>query len=311
MIPPTTSPRARMPATIQPQGGSLSGSSLVAAAAPAATAAPVPFDVVVVTVVGVAAVAVAVVVVVVVAVVVVGVVTVLVSVVAGAVDVFVSVRTGEVAVLVAAAAVSVSVGVATVVDLAAVAVRVDCEAPLAICAVPLPVPAPQPEVTTAAHRRILAVALKGIDRSRDRRSLLRLRLLDLACELVGGHVGLPRDHPVCRLDVRRDLVGHVRGVDDDQPCAALVENLAELLQVAAVHTAVHMARDRADRRAGAAADGERADDSDRREERCDRAGSETPLREVSGLVTGRLLVLLHDLDLAVVLFRDDGRIEVR
>ena len=125
-----------MPATIQPHGVLLSGSSWLdaaPAAAPAATAAPFPDVVVVaVVVVGVVTVAVAVVVVVVV---VVGVVTVLVAV--GAVTVFVAVGAGV-------AAVCVRVGVVADVPVGAVRVVWEVTVPLATFAVP-----PQPLAAAA------------------------------------------------------------------------------------------------------------------------------------------------------------------
>src|SRR3954452_25218927 len=72
-----------------------------------------------------------------------------------------------------------------------------------------------------------------------------LHLLDLRGERVGGHVGLDSEHAVGRLDVGRDLVGHVGRVDDDQARLALVEQLAELVQVLAAHAAADVAGDRA------------------------------------------------------------------
>src|ERR1700742_41891 len=60
-----------------------------------------------------------------------------------------------------------------------------------------------------------------------------LHRLDLGGELVGGPVGLPGGRVVARLDVGRALVGHVGGVDDAQPRLALVEQLAEVVQVLA------------------------------------------------------------------------------
>jgi hypothetical protein len=55
------------------------------------------------------------------------------------------------------------------------------------------------------------------------------------------------------LNVGRDLVGHVDRVDDDQSGLTLAEHVPERLEVLVVHAALHMAGDRADRRAGATA----------------------------------------------------------
>ena len=58
---------------------------------------------------------------------------------------------------------------------------------------------------------------------------------------------------------------------------------------------------------GAAADGQRAEDPDGREQRRDRARREPPAEPVRGAVAGRLLVLLDDLDLAVLVLRRSRR----
>ena len=84
----------------------------------------------------------------------------------------------------------------------------------------------------------------------------------------------------------RDAVGHVGVVDDDQAGVALVEDLAQHLEVVAVHAAAGVPGGRAQRRSGAAADGERAQEPHGREQGHDGARREPPAEPHRGTVAG-------------------------
>ena len=90
--------------------------------------------------------------------------------------------------------------------------------------------------------------------------------------------------------------------DHDQPGLALVELLADLLEVLAAHAGRGVAGDRAEQRAATGRRGqEAATDGGRREQGDDEAGGEADAAAQHPADPGRRLVLLDDLDLAVVL----------
>ena len=71
-----------------------------------------------------------------------------------------------------------------------------------------------------------------------------------------------------------------------------------------------MAGDRADRRAGAAADDKSTEEADGGEDRARGADGQPPAEPVRRAVAGGLLVLLDDLDFALLVAGDHGGIEV-
>ena len=103
------------------------------------------------------------------------------------------------------------------------------------------------------------------------------------------------------------LAVHVGDADDDQPGLALVELLAELLQVLAAHARRRVTGNRAEQRAAAGGRGEQpAADRGRGEQRDDETGREPDAAAEHATDARRRLVLLHDLDLAVVAPFDDA-----
>ena len=137
-----------------------------------------------------------------------------------------------------------------------------------------------------------------------------LRVAHLGRELLGVHARGLGDRPRRARGVGADLVGHLGRVDDDQPRVAPVDDLAERLEVVAVHGAVRVAGHRAEGRPGAAAHGKRADDADGREQRDHGARGEPPRQAHGGAVLRRLVVPAHDLHLARRVLRDHGGVEV-
>ena len=110
---------------------------------------------------------------------------------------------------------------------------------------------------------------------------------------------------------RADAVGHVGAVDDDETGVTLIEDLAERLEVVAAHAARDVPRVRAERRPGAAADRERGDDADAREQRRHGAGGEAPAEPHLRVVMFPLVVPAHDLDVAGLVLGDHRGIEVQ
>ena len=94
---------------------------------------------------------------------------------------------------------------------------------------------------------------------------------------------------------------------DDEPGLALVEFLAQFLQVVATHSHRGVPGDRAEH--GTACRGAQeqpAADRGEREQRDDESGRQADAAAHHATDTGRRLVLLGDLDLAVVAAADDG-----
>src|SRR6476469_3087947 len=97
---------------------------------------------------------------------------------------------------------------------------------------------------------------------------------DVLGELVAAHVGLLGGSPGGGLGARFDLLGEVGLVHHHQAGLALVEQVAELLEVAARHPARDVAGDPAD--GGAPGRGGGDADADRREQRGGDADGQAP-----------------------------------
>jgi hypothetical protein len=113
----------------------------------------------------------------------------------------------------------------------------------------------------------------------------------------------------CALMAAGDLVGHVRGVDGDQAGLAVVQDLPEAAQIVVAHTTLDVAGHSADRGTGGGA-ASQADEPDPRQQHAGGTHGQAPAHPGRSAVTGRLLMLFHHPDLAVLVAVDYGGVEV-
>jgi hypothetical protein len=94
--------------------------------------------------------------------------------------------------------------------------------------------------------------------------------------------------------------------DDQEAALTLVEELAEVLQIRPAHPSSSVTGQRAQTSATSAASNQTSTDRDRGKQGNQSPDSESDAKTDSGALNGRLLVMLNDLDLAVLLVGQNG-----